>query len=154
MVGAGAAVLVLGIAASPASATPISNLEGRWTGWGSIVRENGTSEQVKCIATYFVGQQGATLQQNLRCASASYRIDAVAELEVKSGVVSGRWEERANAASGTVSGRMTGEGFNLAIQGAEFSAAMAVAGSACKQSINIAPRGVDIARISIGLGKC
>jgi len=97
---------------------------------------------------------GGRLQQNLRCASASYRIDAKADLEVVSDRVRGHWEERTNAASGSVTGRMTGSGFNLSIRGESFTAAMAVSTSSCKQSINIAPEGTDVRRIAIGLGKC
>lgn len=139
---------------SPAVANPVKELAGRWSGWGSVQLANGGAEQVKCIATYFVDDGGSTVQQNLRCASASYKIDAVANLTLASGQVSGRWEERTHAATGSVSGRVTGNGFNLSIQGESFSAVMAVATSPCKQSINIAPHGIDIARIAIGLGKC
>lgn len=147
--------LALGVAtADPARANPVSELAGRWSGWGSVKLANGTAEQVKCVATYQVEEGGGGLQQNLRCASASYKIDAVAKLNLASGQVTGSWEERTYAASGSVSGRMTGSGFNLSIQGANFSAAMAVATSTCKQSINIAPNGFDITRIAIGLGKC
>jgi hypothetical protein len=49
---------------------------------------------------------------------------------------------------------MTGNGFHLAIRGQTFSAAMAMTTSACKQSIQIAPQGFNITKISIGLGKC
>jgi hypothetical protein len=151
--------LAIGLAAgialtAQASANPFSELAGRWSGWGSVKLANGTAEQVKCVATYQVDDTGGGVQQNLRCASASYRIDAVAKLQMASGQVTGSWEERTYAASGSVSGRMTGSGFNLSIQGANFTAAMAVATSPCKQSINIAPNGFDITRIAIGLGKC
>lgn len=140
--------------AGTALANPVAELAGRWSGWGSVKLANGTAEQVKCVATYLVEEGGGGLQQNLRCASASYKIDAVAKLSMASGQVTGSWEERTYSASGSVSGRMTGSGFNLSIQGANFSAAMAVATSPCKQSINIAPNGFDITRIAIGLGKC
>ncbi|MEW5964674.1 MAG: hypothetical protein AB1749_14070 [Pseudomonadota bacterium] len=151
--------LVIGLAAgpaiaAPALANPVAELAGRWSGWGSVKLANGTAEQVKCVATYQVDDSGGGLQQNLRCASASYKIDAVAKLSLSSGRVTGSWEERTYSASGSVSGRMTGSGFNLSIQGADFAAAMAVATSPCKQSINIAPNGFDITRIAIGLGKC
>lgn len=151
--------VAMGLAASAPLATsalanPVAELAGRWSGWGSVKLANGTAEQVKCIATYQVEDGGGGLQQNLRCASPSYKIDAVAKLSLASGQVTGSWEERTYSASGSVSGRMTGSGFNLSIQGANFSAAMAVATSACKQSINIAPNGFDITRIAIGLGKC
>lgn len=138
----------------PATATPavIEQLPGRWSGWGAVRLNSGKSEQVKCIATYFV--RDAVLEQNLRCASASYRIDAIARLSIAGEQVTGRWEERSHAATGSVSGRVTGTGFSLSIQGDTFTAVMTLATSPCKQSINIAPRGIDIERIAIGLDKC
>ncbi len=147
------AVLATGVVAA-ATPAPLEHLPGRWSGWGAITLLSGKSEQVKCIVTYFVKDNGGRVEQNLRCASASYKIDAKAELEVLRDQVTGRWEERANAASGSVTGRMTGSGFNLSIRGVSFTAAMAVSTSSCKQSINIAPEGTDVRRIAIGLGKC
>lgn len=146
-------LLVTGVAAAGSTA-PLEHLPGRWSGWGAITLASGKSEQVKCVATYFVHEGGGRIEQNLRCASASYKIDAKAELEVQSDQVKGRWEESANAASGSVTGRMTGNGFNLSIRGDTFAAAMAVSTSSCRQSINIAPEGTDVRRIAIGLDKC
>ncbi|MBA4234259.1 MAG: hypothetical protein C0465_27185 [Ralstonia sp.] len=152
------------VPASPAS--PMVGIDGRWSGWGTIMMESGSAEQVKCVATYVtkapsVTTEGgianggsASLQQNLRCASQSFRIDAVANLNVKGDDVSGHWEERTYSAQGSVSGRLTGAGFNLSIQGPNLSAAMIVAISDCKQSITIVPRGFDISRIAISLAKC
>jgi hypothetical protein len=148
------ATVLASLAAAAAPEVPLSHLPGRWSGWGAVTLVSGKSEQVKCIATYFLKDDGGRLQQNLRCASASYRIDAKADLEVVSDRVRGHWEERTNAASGSVTGRMTGSGFNLSIRGESFTAAMAVSTSSCKQSINIAPEGTDVRRIAIGLGKC
>lgn len=155
-VGGASLALVIGGTAVGAAATPtaLGHLEGRWSGWGAITLASGKSEQVKCIATYFVRDAGVRLEQNLRCASASYKIDSQAVLEVAQDQVRGRWQERANSAEGSVSGRMTGSGFNLAIHGDNFTAVMAVSTSPCKQSINIAPEGTDIRRIAIGLDKC
>jgi hypothetical protein len=141
-------------AAAPAFATPVNDLPGRWSGWGSVTMANGNSEQVKCVATYFVNGGGSLLQQNLRCASMSYKIDATANLKVNNGQVSGEWQEKTYAATGEVAGQITDDGFNLSIQGEHFSAAMSVKTSSCKQSISITPRGFDISRISMGLGKC
>ncbi|MEQ1711821.1 MAG: hypothetical protein ABL908_10515 [Hyphomicrobium sp.] len=159
-----AALLVVSPGGGPTgpaySAHSIDGLSGRWSGWGSVTMDSGAAEQVKCVATYFVKQagfikqDGAELVQNLRCASQSFRIDAVANLDVKGDQVSGKWEERTYAAHGSVSGRLTSTGFNLSIQGDNFSAAMLVSMSDCKQSITIAPRGFDIARIAVGLDKC
>lgn len=146
-------MLGVSMAAAAADPGPLDHLPGRWSGWGAITMSSGQSEQVKCVATYFVSN-ARQLEQNLRCASASYKIDSKALLDVASDQVRGHWEERTNAAAGSVSGRVTGSGFNLSIQGDNFTAVMAVSTSSCKQSINIAPQGTDIRRIAIGLDKC
>lgn len=150
---AGTTVFLLTAAASmTAGATIVTDLPGRWTGWGSVTLATGQSEQVKCVATYFV--EGATVRQNLRCASQSYKIDAVANLSVANGRVTGQWEERTWSVGGSVTGRQTDKGFDLAINGPNFGAAMLVGGTNCKQSINIMPKGFEISRIALNLGKC
>jgi hypothetical protein len=140
--------------AQAAPAGPVGDLPGRWSGWGAVVYGNGESERVKCVATYFIEANGDAVRQNLRCASRGYDIDATASLRVSDGRVSGAWEEKRWAATGSVAGRVTDDGFNLSIKGDTFSAAMAVSTSGCKRSINITPQGFDITRISIGLGRC
>jgi len=140
--------------AQAAWANPVGDLAGRWSGWGSIVMDSGASEQVRCVVTYAFKDGGSALNQNMRCASASLKIDATAKLTIASGQVVGSWEEAMTSATGSVSGRVTPEGINLSIHGPTFTAAMAVVTSACKQSINIAPHGLEVSRISIGLGKC
>ena len=106
------------------------------------------------MATYFVAGGGTSLQQNLRCASTSYKIDATASVQVNKGHVSGVWHEKIHSASGSVAGRIIGNGFNLTIEGENFSAAMSVTTSLCKQSVRITPRGFDISEISLRLAKC
>jgi len=149
-----AGALAVMLAGAPALASSLNDLPGKWSGWGSIQMANGNTERVKCIAEYAVNSGGAVVQQNLRCASQSYKIDATAKLNVQNGQVSGDWEERSFAAFGSVAGQARGGNFNLSIQGLIFSAAMAVATNGCKQSINITPQGFEIAKISIGLGRC
>jgi hypothetical protein len=146
--------LAANMAVVPASASPFSDLPGRWTGSGSVKMSNGNSEQLKCVATYFVAGGGTSLQQNLRCASTSYKIDATASVQVNKGHVSGVWHEKIHSASGSVAGRIIGNGFNLTIEGENFSAAMSVTTSLCKQSVRITPRGFDISEISLRLAKC
>lgn len=143
---------ITAVASLTAGATAVSDLPGRWAGWGSVTLATGQSEQVKCIATYFV--DGPSVRQNLRCASQSYKIDAVANLSVANGRVTGEWEERTWSVGGSVTGRATDKGFDLAINGPNFGAAMTVGGTNCKQSINIMPRGFEIAKIALNLGKC
>jgi hypothetical protein len=147
-------LLAATVVAPPVSASPLTDLSGRWSGQGSIKMSNGNSERLKCVATYFVANEESSLQQNLRCASMNYKIDSTASLQVDSGRVSGEWHEKIYVVDGSVAGRITDNGFNLAIQGENFSAAMSVTMSTCKQSLSITPRGVDISEISMTLGKC
>jgi hypothetical protein len=137
-----------------ASAATIDDLPGRWSGWGTISLPSGSSEQVKCIVTYFVNDGGASMVQNLRCASSSYKIDATAKLKNASGTLTGEWEEKTYSALGSVTGKTTSDGFNLAIKGDTFTAVLAVTSTNCKQSVTITPQGLDIAKIAITLGKC
>ena len=150
---AAAAGLAVALAATSAVAGPIEDLDGYWSGGGTVVFSEG-KEQVKCAVRYKVGQGGTQIRQTLRCASADYSINALAELQIKGSQVSGSWEEKTYSATGLVTGRYTGSSFVLSIEGANFTAAMNVSVSDCKQSISIAPKGLEVSKISIGLGKC
>jgi hypothetical protein len=138
----------------PAAAATIEDMNGYWSGNGSVVLSNGNTERVKCSVVYKVTDGGAQIRQTMRCASADYKIDALADLHVKGERVSGSWEEKTYSATGAVSGRFSDNNFVLSIQGANFSAAMNVSVSDCKQNISISPQGLEVTRISIGLGKC
>jgi len=144
---------VAGHAVSAVSATPIDDLSGYWTGAGSVVLANGTTEKVKCAVTYKVSDGGTQIKQSMRCASADYSINASADLRVKGAQVSGNWEEKTYSAVGEVTGRYDGASFVLTIQGANFTAKMNMSLSACKQQISITPQGLDVNRISLGLAR-
>ena len=147
-------VFAIGAMAAIALASPVPDLPGRWAGFGDITMANGNSEQMRCIATYFVEGNGANVKQNLRCAGQGYKIDAVTSLIVANGRVSGGWEERTWDTKGSIQGDVQTDGFNLTIDGPGFTASMAVKTTNCNQSINITPRGNAVAKISMTLGKC
>jgi hypothetical protein len=150
-----AAGLIAVCATAWAAATgPIGEMAGYWTGNGSVTLSGGNTERVKCAVIYKVSDDGVQIKQSIRCASTDYSINATADLKVKGEQVSGSWEEKTYSATGEVSGRFTGENLVLSIQGANFTASMNVSLSACKQSINISPKGLDVNRINIGLSKC
>jgi hypothetical protein len=137
---------------SHALADPIPGLTGYWTGSGSVALSNGKTERVKCQVLY--RSEGAgQLSQTMRCASADYNINSMAELTVNGTKVSGTWEEKTYAAKGAVNGRYGGDTFSLSIQGANFSASMNVTVSSCRQSLTITPSGLEVSRVSITLAK-
>ena len=146
------AALCVWSAIGPAHADPLGDLTGYWSGSGSIALANGKTERVKCNVVY-KANGGTEVRQTMRCASADYSINSLAELRVKGSQVTGTWEERTYSAKGDVTGRFGGDSFALSIQGASFSAAMHVTLSNCKQSLNITPQGLDVSRVSISLAK-
>ncbi len=138
-----------------ASASPFNNLPGRWSGWGTVLFDGGETEKIKCVATYFLKDQGRELTQNLRCTtSASYKISAQSKLQVDGKKLTGTWVEKKNNNEGTAAGRMTRTGFKLSVVGATFTAEMKVSTTGCKQTVKIAPKGLGVKKIMISLGKC
>ena len=152
--GLAAAVVSMALCSRVALADPISDLSGFWSGSGSVTLASGNVERVKCQVFYKTSDSNTHLKQTMRCASTDYTINAQAELQVKGGQVTGSWEEKTYAAKGEVTGRYNGESFALSIRGANFTAAMNVTLSNCKQSINITPKGLDVTKVTIGLAKC
>jgi hypothetical protein len=153
---AGVAILfaIAMASAGGAAAGPIEDLTGYWTGAGTVLLTSGSTERVKCAVIYKVGGGSTQIKQTMRCASADYNINAGAELRVNGSQVTGTWEEKTYSATGDVTGRYTGSSFVLSIKGANFTAAMNVGLSPCKQSINITPQGLEVRRISMNLAKC
>lgn len=147
-----AAAIPATLFACAALADPIAGLTGYWSGTGSIALSNGRTERVKC-QVFYKSEGSEQLRQTMRCASPDYSINALTELHVKGSQVSGTWEEKTYAAKGDVTGRFGGDSFTLSIQGANFSAAMNVNLSNCRQTLNITPRGLDVTRVSITLAK-
>ena len=127
-------------------------MTGYWSGTGTIRLSGKETERVKCVAVYRVGKGGTEIKQTLRCASSDYNINAKADLAIKGG---SRWKatgrRRPTRPPARSSGRYTGWSFVLAIKGANFTAAMNVGLSNCKQSIEITPKGLEMRRISMNL---
>src|SRR4029078_3597355 len=70
-----------------------AGLAGNWSGTGTIFVADGASERIRCRATYTVGPDGSTLQQNLRCASDSYKFELATDIRSSGSSVSGNWSE-------------------------------------------------------------
>ena len=136
-------------------ANPIVALGGRWAGTATLVPASGPNELFRCVATYFPGEAGASLRQNLRCKSANYRFDGAARLKISGGKVTGRWEDKINPLHGTISGNVTPDGFLILMSGELFDAKMTVITSPCRQTITIVlEEGLPVKSLSADLRKC
>ena len=54
---------------------PFQSLAGTWSGTGTISMKDGGHERIRCRGTYAVQSAGNNLQQELRCASDSYKFE-------------------------------------------------------------------------------
>jgi hypothetical protein len=144
----------LSFAASPSSAGPFSDLSGYWTGGGNITMSSGSSERIRCKATYAVNDSGNSLNQSIRCASDSYRLEISANVTVSGGSISGSWTEATRHATGNLSGRASSSEIQARVDGTGFSAGLQVRFHGDKQSVSIRPtEGTDVANVSITLHK-
>ncbi|WP_395664263.1 hypothetical protein [Methylocella sp.] len=150
-----ALALALGLPASAALAEgPFSSLSGYWTGGGTIATKNGVSERIRCRATYAVNDPGTALNQSLRCASDSYRLEITGNLSVINGALSGNWTEATRHATGQVSGGASATEIMARVDGVGFSAGLNVRFKGGQQSISIRPTmGSDVTAVTITLRK-
>jgi len=79
--------------AEPGSEAAFVGLSGHWSGAGTIAMTNGATERIRCKATYAVNPAGKAVQQTLRCASDSYRLEISSNVISEGGSLSGSWAE-------------------------------------------------------------
>ena len=99
-----AAVVFASVATAQLKTVKIEEFSGYWSGIGTVTWTNGTTEQLKCVATYRPATE--QVRQNLRCASQGYSISASVELKFAGEVVTGTWEEKTYSATGAITGKV------------------------------------------------
>jgi len=115
---------------------------------------NGAAERIRCRATYAVSGAGRALQQTLRCASDSYRLEISSNVVSEGGALSGSWSEATRGVSGSISGRASGSQIVAYVAGAGFTARLDVRTQGNRQSVTIRPSGgTDVSAVSIALHK-
>jgi hypothetical protein len=140
--------------AQHASDGPFADLSGYWTGGGTITMSNGGSERIRCKAVYAVNNTGKSLNQSLRCASDSYRLEITGNVTFNGGAISGTWGEATRGVSGNISGRASTSEIQARVEGTGFSAGLQVHFHGDKQSVSIRPTGgTDVADVAITLRK-
>jgi hypothetical protein len=117
--------------------SPFKDLPGRWVGDGRIGLKDGKVETVKCRATYFVSDDANKLKQNIRCASASGKIEVKSVVTHKAGALSGTWNELIYNLGGELSGSVTPRGFRISVRGSGLTANMDVILIGAKQIVEI-----------------
>ncbi len=147
------AVLVVGLFAPVAAeaAAPFLGLAGAWTGDGSIVLTKGTTERMRCNATYIVGGGGEKVDLTLRCASDSYKFDLRIGLVDTAGSVLGNWSEPSQSIEGGISGTASEGLVQATARGQNFTAAVTVATRGNAQTVRINAQSGDLSHVAITL---
>lgn len=136
---------------SSAQSQPFAGMSGVWSGRGTISLEGGAREAIRCRATYAVRSDGNALQQTLRCASDSYKIELTSNVVSSGGKLSGTWSEATRNVSGDVEGTTSGGRFQVVVRAGTFSANLALTTRGNSQSVVIRSEGGEFKGANITL---
>lgn len=116
---------------------PFAGMAGVWSGGGTVTLDDGSTERIRCRATYAVGAGGSGLQQTLTCASDSYRFNLTSNVTAQGSAVSGTWAETSRNIQGSIEGR-SGPGVIQVVANAPgFSANISLTTRGNRQSVVI-----------------
>src|ERR1700721_4091385 len=86
-----------------------SRFAGNWSGEGTVKMSTG-NERIRCKAHYDVTSDGASLEQSLLCASASYKLEVRSKVAATGARVAGQWNEITREMIGSISATITSTG--------------------------------------------
>ena len=140
--GIGAAVMLsVSVSHAQSDGGPFAGFDGTWSGTGTVMLNNGTSERLRCKANYKVSSTGRALQQALRCASDSYKFDLTSDVTSNGGHISGNWDEASRNLHGTLQGTAGGGQIKVFVQAAGFAASLTLQTTGSRQVVQIDSKG-------------
>ena len=116
---------------------PFSGMAGVWSGAGTVTLDDGSTERIRCRATYAVGAGGNGLQQTLTCASDSYKFNLSSNVIAQGSAISGTWNESSRNINGAIEGRTAGGVVQVIANAPGFSANISLTTRGNKQSVII-----------------
>jgi hypothetical protein len=140
--------LVLSASASFAQSSPFAGFAGNWSGKGTVSLSDGSTENIRCRASYRVGDGGMALKQSLRCASDSYKFDLSSDVVSEGSQITGNWSEASRNLFGSLRGRASGGEIEVFVEAAGFAANLTLRAHGNRQSVWITSRG-EIRSVSI-----
>jgi len=116
---------------------PFAGMAGVWSGGGTVTLEDGSTERIRCRATYAVGAGGSGLQQTLTCASDSYKFNLNSNVTAQGPTISGSWSETSRNINGNIEGRAGGGVIQVVASAPGFNANISLTTRGNKQSVVI-----------------
>ena len=144
--------LALSAPASFAQSAPFAGFAGNWSGKGTVTLSDGSKENIRCKASYRVDRRGAAMNQNLHCASASYRFDLSSDIVSQGSVINGQWSEASRNLSGSLHGRAKGGAVEVSVHAAGFAANLTIRAQDARQSVLMTSEG-EIRNVSITMAR-
>ena len=126
---------------SYAESGAFAGMAGNWSGGGTITLDDGSTERVRCRATYAVRADGNAINQTLTCASDSFKFNLASNVIAQGTALSGTWSESIRNASGNLEGRGGGGSFQVIASGPGFTANISLTTRGNKQSVVIRSEG-------------
>jgi hypothetical protein len=148
-----AVALIAGATHAQAQAVrgPFATFPGSWSGGGTISLASGAVQRLRCNALYGVSNGGATLVQNLNCASDTYTFELRTLIQSIGSDITGRWSETIRNVQGTIAGRVIGSHIEATATGPGFTATLSLQARANQQQVLIRTPGSEITQISAEL---
>jgi hypothetical protein len=123
--------------ASHAQSGPFAGMAGNWSGGGSVTLDDGSSEKLRCRASYAVSAGGNGLNQTLTCASDSYKFNLSTNVTAQGSSLSGTWNESSRNVNGLIQGHGSNGNFEAVATAPGFSANISLTTRGNKQSVLI-----------------
>jgi hypothetical protein len=144
------AALILSVSAGHAQSGPFAGFNGSWSGNGTVALSDGTTERIRCKASYKVA--GANLKQTLQCASDSYKFDLSSDVTSQGDRISGNWSEASRNVNGELQGTAGNGQIEVFVQAAGFAASISLRTNGNKQTVQISSKG-EIRGVNITMVK-
>jgi hypothetical protein len=134
---AAAVLFAAGIANSESKAQsgPFAPLAGTWSGSGTVILDDGSTERIRCRAKY--APIGPTMELSLTCASDAYKFNLGANVRAEGSAITGNWSEASRNISGSLQGRGGGGNFEVVASTAGFNASIAMRTSGNRQTVTM-----------------
>ena len=147
--GLGAALFATATAVQ-AQSGPFAGFDGSWAGNGTVALSDGTTERIRCKASYKV--VGVNLKQSLQCASDSYKFLLSSDVTSQGDRISGNWSESSRNVNGELQGTAGNGQIDVFVQAAGFAASITLKTSGNRQVVQISSKG-EIRGVNITMSR-
>jgi hypothetical protein len=145
--------LMLSVSAGHAqSSGPFAGFDGAWSGTGTVALSDGSTEHIRCKASYKVSGTGMGLKQKLDCASDSYKFDLTSDVTSNGERISGNWSEASRNIFGNLQGTAGGGQIDVFVEANGFAANLTLRTNGNKQTVQISSKG-EIRGVNITMVK-